>query len=101
MLNSVDEVDRGLSELSDTQKLSALKEQIKMRSSGLGWKDLHHPRSKNRVNYTWQHLAAHLKDTIIPEQQNRTLPSSPQPLLGRRVEKMFEFTEPSGRVIND
>ena len=82
--NTVDEVDRGLARLSDSQKLKAVKEQIKMRSIGLEHMELHHAWTRNRVAYTWQELATHLKDVSIPAQQGLDVPSNPQPQMPMR-----------------
>ena len=62
---------------SKTAKLDAVKEQIRIRVLGFGWKDLHHPWSKDCVDYSPEELLAHLVDTIIPQQRSRGIPDMP------------------------
>ena len=58
---------------SGAAKLAAIKDQIRIRVIGFGWKDLHHPWSKNGVDYTPEELLHHLIDSIIPQQKHRLL----------------------------
>lgn len=55
-----------------------------MRSIGLEHMELHHAWTRNRVAYTWQELATHLKDVSIPAQQGLDVPSNPQPQMPMR-----------------
>ena len=55
---------------SKTAKLDAVKEQIRIRVIGFGWKDLSHPWSKNGKEYLPDDLLEHLVEMIIPKQQN-------------------------------
>ena len=52
---------------SKTAKLAAVKEQLRIRTIGLGWTDLHHPWSKNCEDYSPEHLRDYLIKTVIPE----------------------------------
>ena len=71
-------VDELLGKLtSKTAKLHEMKEQIRIRVLGLGWDDLHHPWSKDRKEFSFEELAAHLKNKIIPEESKREIPSKP------------------------
>eukprot|EP00985_Skeletonema_marinoi_P010930 scaffold5146_cov134-Skeletonema_marinoi.AAC.2 len=54
-----------------------------MRSIGLEH-ELHHAWTRNRVAYTWQELATHLKDVSISAQQGLDVPSNPQPQMPMR-----------------
>ena len=52
---------------SESGKKEAVKEQIKMRTDGLGWKEqCHHPWSKKGETYAADVLKKHLIDTILP-----------------------------------
>jgi hypothetical protein len=62
---------------SKTAKLDAVKEQIRIRVLGFGWKDLHHPWSEDGTDYSPEELFTHLVDTIIPEQSSRGIPDMP------------------------
>jgi hypothetical protein len=62
---------------SITAKKKAVKEQIKVRVVGFGWKDLHHAWSKQGVDYTPEFLRDYLIETIIPEQRKRGIPNAP------------------------
>ena len=63
---------------SVSAKLNAVKEQIRIRVLGFGWKDLHHPWSKDGVAYTSQQLLDYLVDVILPEERKRGIPAKPQ-----------------------
>ena len=77
-LKTAAEVDELLGKLtSNTAKLDEMKEQIRIRVLGLGWEDLHHPWSKNGKQFSFEELAAHLKNKIIPEESKRDIPSKP------------------------
>ena len=62
---------------SRAAKLEAVKDQIRIRVIGFGWKDLHHPWSKNAVDYTPEELLNHLINNIIPQQKHRGVPKAP------------------------
>jgi len=51
---------------SRAAKLDAVKEQIRIRVAGFGWKDLHHPWSKNGKEFSPDELFEHLIKKIIP-----------------------------------
>ena len=52
---------------SESAKKEAVKEQIKMRTDGLGWKgQCHHPWSKKGETYAADVLKKHLIETILP-----------------------------------
>ena len=61
---------------SNTAKLNALKEQIRIYVVGFGWKDLHHPWSKDGRAYTADELFKYLVEKLIPEQSKRGIPNS-------------------------
>ena len=44
---------------------------------GFGWKDLHHPWSKDGKVYTADKLFKYLVDTLVPEQAVRGIPEVP------------------------
>ena len=60
MLNSI-------SLKSETSKRETLKEQIKMRVVGFGWKDLSCAWFRDGKARSFEALLEHLVDTIIPE----------------------------------
>ena len=62
---------------SRAAKLRAVKDQIKMRTVGFGWKDLHHAYSENGVEFEPDVLFKHLIDIVLPEQRKRRIPSKP------------------------
>ena len=43
-----------------------------------GWKDLHHPWSKDGVAYTPQQLLDYLMDVILPEKRKQGVPDKPE-----------------------
>jgi hypothetical protein len=61
---------------SKTAKLNAVKEQIKIRIIGFGWKDLHHAWSQDGTAYSPNQLFKYLVDTLIPQQSVRGIPNS-------------------------
>ena len=70
-------VDRELAKLkSKSAKLSAFKENIRIRVIGLGWKDLATAWSKDGKDFTPNQLANHLKH-IIASQRSRQIPDKP------------------------
>ena len=72
------DVDREFSTLvSKNSKINAIKEQIRIRVVGFGWKDLSHPWSKDGREYTLEELKLHLVTIIIPEQAKRRIPATP------------------------
>ena len=56
---------------SKTAKLNALKENIRMRVLGLGWKDLSIPWSKQGNILTVNQLSTHLKIIILQQKKER------------------------------
>jgi hypothetical protein len=62
---------------SRSARLEAVKEQIRIRVIGFGWKDLHHPWSEGGVEFSSDHLLNHLCNKIIPEQKLRGIPDKP------------------------
>ena len=70
-------MDRELKKLkSKSAKLNGLKENIRMRVVGLGWKDLATAWSKNGKELTVNELSNHLKK-IISHQRTREIPDKP------------------------
>ena len=70
-------VDRELKKIrSKSAKLNALKENIRMRVLGLGWKDLATPWSRDSRELTPDQLTDHLKK-IISYQRTRGIPKNP------------------------
>ena len=65
---------------SNTSKLNALKENIRIRVFGLGWEDLSTPWSKCGICLTVSELTIHLK-YIISQEKKRNIPSEPPVLL--------------------
>ena len=64
---------------SDTAKREAVKDQIRIRVNGLGWKDVHHAWSLKGVDYTANQLLQHLLMKIIPAQDDgRVIPETPR-----------------------
>ena len=81
---------------------------------GFGWKDLHHPWSKNGKVYTADKLFKYLVDILVPEQAVRGIPEVPTmdlpsrkvtPRLGQRtvdVEMLNErYKEERQRAIDE
>jgi hypothetical protein len=63
---------------SNTARLNAIKEQIRIYVIGFGWKDLHHQWSKDGRAYTADELFKYLVQTLIPEISRRGgIPNSP------------------------
>ena len=63
---------------SETAKRDAVKDQIRIRVNGLGWKDLHHAWSLQGVDYTANQLLQHIMMKVIPAQNDiRVIPESP------------------------
>mmetsp|Transcript_26186 Transcript_26186/g.44648 ORF Transcript_26186/g.44648 Transcript_26186/m.44648 type:complete len:365 (-) Transcript_26186:8-1102(-) len=75
---------------SKTAKLDAVKEQIRIRVIGFGWKDLHHPWSKDGYEYTSEELLEYLLTKLIPEQakSKRGIPAKPTMTLPSRKQTM-------------
>ena len=78
-----------------TDKLRAVKEQIHIRLFGLGWKEAHHPWSKEGYTYTPEELFDHLVNVVIPlaskldvpSEASTELPAPPDlPVLGTKAE---------------
>ena len=70
---------------SKSAKLSCLKENIRIRTLGLGWVDLAIPWSCNGKDLSPEELVRHLK-LIIKEQKKRDIPSKPMIDLPKRKE---------------
>ena len=95
---------------SKSAKLEAIKDQIKMRVIGLGWKDLHHAWSKDGVEYSAEYLKKYLIKTIIPKQSKRSIPieapaaalesRSTKIQLGTRTSDMIEIDKSSEKACN-
>ena len=64
---------------SKTARLSAVKEQLRMRTIGLGWMDLHHAWSKAGVAYSPEFLRDYLITKVLPEEApgKRNIPKLP------------------------
>ncbi len=87
---------------SETARLNAVKEQIRIRIIGFGWQDLHHPWSKEGHTFTANELLQYLTEKLIPEQKHRGIPTSPTmnmpsrkvtPQLGKRTADVAELEE--------
>ena len=87
-----EQVDKGLKRIKGKGKrLDALKENIKLRVIGFGWKEFKHAWSKDGHPYSEEHLAAHLKSiirtektTVIPDMPYIEIPSHIEtPVLGK------------------
>ena len=63
---------------SVTEKTSALKERIRIRTLGFGWGDCHHPWSHAGVDYTPEELVKHLKEEIIRKHKSRVVSKKPK-----------------------
>ena len=73
--------------MSKTAKLEAVKRQIRIRTVGFGWKDLHHPWSRNGKHYSPEELLEHLINVILPEQKKRGIPKVPPVKLPSRGDR--------------
>lgn len=62
---------------SEAAKKKAVKEQIRIRVLGFGWKDLHVAWSRDGVEFSAEYLRDKLIETIIPEQSERDIPDIP------------------------
>ena len=69
---------------SKTARFEAVKNQIRIRTVGFGWKDLHHPWSKNGKQYSPEELLDHLINVILPKQKRREVPKVPLVKLSSR-----------------
>ena len=85
---------------SKTARLEAVKTQIRIRTVGFGWKDLHHSWSKDGKHYLPEELLEHLTHVMIPEQKKRGIPKVPpvklpscgdRPQLGTVTEDMIQI----------
>ena len=63
---------------SRAARIDAVKEQIRIRVIGFGWKDLHHPWSYNGREFTPAEQFDHLIKNIIPEQVKHSIPDKPK-----------------------
>ena len=77
-----------------------MKTQIRIRTVGFGWKDLHHPWSRDGKHYSPEELLEHLITVMIPEQKKRGIPKVPpvklpsrgdRPQLGTVTEDMIQI----------
>ena len=64
-----------------------MKTQIRIRTVGFGWKDLHHPWSRNGKHYSPEELLEHLITVMIPEQKKRGIPKVPPVKLPSRGDR--------------
>ena len=81
---NVKDVDREIKKLkSVSAKLSALKENIRIRVIGFGWSNFAHPWSKNGIAYSPQELGVHLK-SIIKAEKKCIIPNRPPTQLPQR-----------------
>eukprot|EP00986_Skeletonema_menzelii_P009655 scaffold4425_cov91-Skeletonema_menzelii.AAC.1 len=75
-ITNATDLDRVLQALpSKTAKMAECKKQIKIWSVGAGRKDWHKPWSSKGVAFTWEELAAHLKEFIYPKLSNFNIPA--------------------------
>ena len=72
---------------SETAKRGDLKEQIRIRVIGFGWKDLDHPCSRNGVTYPAYNFLNLLCGESIPEQRNKNVPNVPLVVLPSRGDR--------------
>jgi len=57
--------------------LNAVKEQILIQYRGLGWKEAHHPWSKNGITFSSKQCIEHLTETVIPLVDILQIPAEP------------------------
>lgn len=75
---TAEEVDEMLGKMrSNSAKLEEVKEQIRMRVLGFGWDNMHHAWSQGNKVYTYNELADHLKNKIIPYESEAGIPAEP------------------------
>ena len=74
---------------SETARLNAVKKQILIGYSGLGWEDAHHPWSSQGVVFNSQQLLNHLIEKVIPMTGQQEVPSEP----------LINFPEPLDMMI--
>ena len=72
---------------SETAQREAMKEQIRIRVIGLGWKDLSHAWSQNGVAFAAVVLRDYLIKTILAEERKRRIPETPPVVLPSRVDR--------------
>ncbi len=60
---------------SKKDKIECVKKQILIRYLGLGWKEAHHPWSKNRHQYNASELLKHLCEVVIPLHNVKEVPN--------------------------
>ena len=72
---------------SETAQREVMKEQIRIRVIGLGWKDLRHAWSKNGIVYLVVVLRDYLIKTILAEEKKRSIPETPPIVLPLRVDR--------------
>ena len=75
ILNEID-LDVELAQLTDPQKLILLKEQIKIRVTGYGWKELKCAFSEGGVARTWEELRDHLVREIFTHESKNEKPEA-------------------------
>ena len=91
---TVDDVHREFNKLgSETARREAVKEQIRIRVIGQGWKDLHVPWSCDGVTFTSEQLRDELIDKIIPAQSTREIRKVPPVNLPSRGERQHMGTK--------
>ena len=62
---------------SEGKRLKAIKEQLLMRSLGLGWNEAYHAWSKDGIPYKTNQLFLFFKQCVIPLAETRDVPREP------------------------
>ena len=62
---------------SEGKRLKAIKEQLLMRSLGLGWNEAYHAWSKDGIPYKSNQLFSFFKQCVIPLAETRNVPREP------------------------
>ena len=71
-----------------------MKDQIRIRVIGFGWKDLGHPWSRNWVTYPASTFLNHFCGEIIPEKRNKNVPNVPPVVIPFRGDRQQLVTRP-------
>ena len=94
-----EEVNQRFNNLSsESARKEAVKEQIRIRVLGFGWKDLHVPWSKDGKEFSASDLRDKLINNIIAEEANRKIPATPPVELPSR-KKMHQLGTRSKDVV--
>ena len=72
---------------SETSRLAAVKEQILIRYSGLGWEQAYHPWSENGQLFSSRKLLKHLLNVVIPMEKEEDVPKEP-PFVAPKMPEM-------------